>query len=209
MFEIGYKVEIMAGDSPLKDVFQPMITLKIGKFYQEFYILDEFIETFENLIRGLQVGNIEEMRFFFDKRNHLKRFSIVEEVEEYDRERFYLKNYPVIYDEKGNIVNLNVKNRLEKQMKKLVNKIYKNIIPLFAKDFSILVSGNYRLILCLYYDSIGVHKELEIKVPEHLVNDFNLDFFDMLKALINLFKLKSLPEDLQNFIDFIESKIEE
>ena len=207
MFEIGYKVEIMAGDSPLKDVFQPMITLKIGRFYQEFYILDEFIETFENLIRGLQVGNIEEMIFFLYPKEQLKRFSIVEEVEEYERERFYLKNYPVIYDEEGNIVNSHVRENLEKKMQKLVNKIYKNVIPLFAKDFSVKVDGEYTVVLFLYYDSIGVHKEIEIKVPYSKVLDFGIDFFDILKTLIQLFKLKDLPEDLKNFINFIESKI--
>jgi len=216
MFEIGYKIEIIPADSPLKDVFQPMITLKIGSFYEEFCVLDDFFEVFGELIRGLQVGTIEEMAFFFFEKEQLKRFSIIEEVKECNENeecykgRLYLNNYPVIYDKKNNIVNIHVKEKLKKQMQKLVNRIYKNIIPLFAKDFSVKAEvGNvYMVVLFLYYGS-GEHKEFEIEVPYHNFIDCEIDFFDILKTLINIYKLKNLPDDLNNFIEFIEGKIKE
>lgn len=213
MFEIGYKVKIITGDSMSKNVFQPMITLKIGSFYEEFCVLDDFFKIFKGLIRGLQVGNIEEIVLFPFGKERLKRFNIIKEAEGYYGKKFYyLKNYPVVYDNENKIVNIYIVERLEKQMQSLVNKIYKNIVPVFAGDFSIKIRHKdiyEEVFLFLYYDSIGIDKEFAMGVPHYNFTDFEIDFFDILKEIIDLYRFKNLPDNLRNFIKFIESKIKE
>ena len=214
--EIGYKVEIVPGESG--DLFQPVITFKYKDIYEEHYDIYALQERITTLADMYPLKNIswiavnicrieEELKNLNLIDRYIKpNFKYIYNEEEFKDEYYfkqntsgYLKCYHVHYDENGNIKNLEIKKILEEKLRKAIICIYKNLIPVSGKDFALKYDSKMQIAL------LTNHNEFDLRVKEFVF--YIVDFLDMFDTLVSIYKIEHLPSDLQKFIKAVKEKI--